>query len=149
MIDVHQRIAMDAPKARISKTLLQSFQRLRGHVSLLRCHDPNDVSVGLKREDLVSAKKEILLANSSHDLAAQRRSARVTDFLQMRQFLHSLPAADPFRAFNGLRQRLLTNGLQKIIDGTRFEGLQRVFVIRGNDDDYGHMSPTSDVADYI
>src|SRR5258707_5840924 len=102
MIDVHQRIAMDAPKARISKTFLQNFQRLRGHVSLLRGHDPNDVAVGLKREDLVSAKKKILLANFSYNLAAQWGTARITDFLQMRQLLNSLPAGDPLCAFNGL-----------------------------------------------
>src|SRR5260221_9420754 len=128
MIDVHQRIAMDAPKARISKTLLQDLQRLRGHVSLLRCHDPNNVSVGLKREDLVSAKKKILLANFSHNLAAQRGSARVTDFLQMRQLFNSLPAGNALCTFNGLGQALLTNGLEKIIDRAGFEGLQSIFV---------------------
>src|SRR5258708_920821 len=149
MIDVYQRIAMDAPEARISKTLLQNFQRLRGHVFLLRGHDPNDVSVGLKRVDLVSAKKKILLANFSHNLAVQRGSARVADLLQMRQLFNGFPAGNTFCTFNRLSQTLLANRLQKVIDGARFESLQRVFVIRRNDDDYGHMSPTSDVADYV
>src|SRR5260370_40278803 len=135
---------MDAPKARISETLLQNLQRLGGHVFLLRGHDPNDVTVGLNRVDLVGAKKKILLATFSNNLAAQRRSARVADLLQMRQLFNGLPAANPLSTFNGLSQALLTNGLQKVIDGARFEGLQSVFVIRSNNDDYGHMSPTSD-----
>src|SRR6267154_4291600 len=98
---------MDAPKARISETLLQDLQRLRGHVFLLRGHDPNDVAVGLECEDLVSAKKKILLANFSHNLAAQRRSTSIADLLQLRQLFNGLPAADPFGAFNRFHQTLL------------------------------------------
>jgi hypothetical protein len=49
----------------------------------------------------------------------------------------------------GSNQTLPTNGFQEIIDGTRFKGLQCVFIVRRNYDDHGYMRPAPDITHHF
>ena len=58
VVDVDQRVAMYSAKARANQFLLGFPEALRCQVSLLRCDDPDQLTIGLKSQNFVAFSKK-------------------------------------------------------------------------------------------
>src|ERR1700733_3059135 len=58
VIDIDQRVAMNPAEAGGDQTLLDRLKRERGHVSLACRDDPDDITLGLERQNFVCAEKK-------------------------------------------------------------------------------------------
>src|ERR1035438_7704977 len=106
-------------------------ERLRGEVPLPCGDDPDQLALGLKRQDVVDIQQEALLAGPANPLARSPHAGRVGGYAAQAQGLGHIPrlAAKLPRPVESLLQPLLADGLQQVVQGARFESAYSVLVI--------------------
>ena len=57
MIDIDERISVDAPKTRIRQAFLEHLERLRGQIPSLGRDDPDQISIRLEGQHFVEEKQ--------------------------------------------------------------------------------------------
>src|SRR5207245_5234601 len=72
VIDIHQRVPVNASKAGMSQPMLQYFQRLGRQVFSLRGEDPDQVAIRLEGVDLVRAQQKVFLTDLTYDPSCSR-----------------------------------------------------------------------------
>src|SRR5258708_24071547 len=83
MVDVHQRVAVNAPDTRVLETLLEHLERLGGEVLSLRRDNPDQIALGLEGIHLVTVEKKILFPDAPHDLLVALPGTGLANFLQL------------------------------------------------------------------
>ena len=136
MIHVDQRVSMYALEDRPPQAAVNMTERLGGQIPLPCGDDPDQLPLGLKRQDVVEIQQEVLLAGPANHLARPGRGGRFGGFDQPPEGLGhiSRPAVQRPHAVESLGQPLLADGLQQIIQSSRFESADGVLVIRRDDD---------------
>ena len=133
------------------------FFQNQGYISLRQLTTSEEVS-GLKAsiEDLFKRRvgekegaQEEFLAGPSHDSPFSQFRGRVRDVLKLGESLDGSPTVEVFRPFHSLRQTFVSNWFEQIVQGARFESLNREFVVGGDNDNHRHARSTLQTSDYV
>jgi hypothetical protein len=133
-----------------SKTLFDHPQGLSGQELLFGGDDPYQLSLGLKTEYFVRVQQNVFRAGPSDYFAAGRGirwRAGGSDGGDSIGFLERFLPQPP-RAFDGLVKPRFTDGFEQVVNGTRFERFDGMFVESGHNHYYWNIS-TAKLTDYL
>src|SRR6266478_7794397 len=85
--------------------------------------------VWIKRIYFIAIEKKILFANSTDDFSRGSTRNGLRNVLKASDALHCFSGAKTFGAIHGFGEPLLADGLQKVIDGSAFQRLDREFIV--------------------
>src|SRR5579862_2080407 len=140
MIYVDDCVPMHSLELRFLEALLNRAESLSCRKPLLECNNPDHLTLGLERQNVIHVQKEVLPTVPANDLPARQRTGRYRG-----PYLYDLVRhiqgilLQGLGAFYRLSQSRPADGFQQIVDGSRLECFYGVLVECGNDHNYGQV----------